>query len=96
MPHDISGLTGLSGSGRRPTVRLEVHWREAKKLASILDQAAEAPVNKDNTYGYGLPPLVRCGTGDTIRGFVNSWNGVFPGFYDAGNDGQPVRRIDDG
>jgi len=56
----ISGLSGLLWeSGRRAYGESWLfNWREAKKLAQYFStKPQDAPINKDNTYGYGLPAM---------------------------------------
>ncbi|MBF4481834.1 S8 family serine peptidase [Dehalococcoides mccartyi] len=56
----LSGLAGLLWeSGRRAYGEAWVFsWREAKKLAPYFStKPQDAPVNKDNVYGFGLPAM---------------------------------------
>ncbi len=56
----LSGLAGLLWeSGRRAYGEAWVFsWREAKKLAPYFStKPQDAPINKDNVYGFGLPAM---------------------------------------
>jgi serine protease AprX len=56
----LSGLTGLLWeSGRRAYGESwPFRWTEARQVAqSFCTKPQEAPVNKDNSYGYGLPAM---------------------------------------
>jgi len=56
----LSGLTGLLWeSGRRAYGEgWSFRWTEARQFAPYFStKPADAPVNKDNTYGYGLPAM---------------------------------------
>jgi len=80
----ISGLTGLLWeSGRRAYGEGWMFtWREAKKLAQYFStKPQEAPVNKDNTYGYGLPAMGSM-LGQVTQTGVSSNQGMesFPAF----------------
>jgi serine protease AprX len=56
----LSGLTGLLWeSGRRAYGESwPFRWTEARQVAqSFCTKPQDAPVNKDNSYGYGLPAM---------------------------------------
>ncbi len=56
----LSGLTGLLWeSGRRAYGEAwQFRWKEARQLAPYFSTKPQsAPVNKDNTYGFGLPAM---------------------------------------
>jgi serine protease AprX len=56
----LSGLTGLLWeSGRRAYGESwPFRWTQAREVAQYFcTKPQEAPVNKDNTYGYGLPAM---------------------------------------
>jgi len=67
----IAGLTGLLWeSGRRAYGEAwQYRWKEARQLAPYFSTKPQnAPVNKDNTYGFGLPAM------GTMLGQVSATN----------------------